>query len=93
MKFMISSEAVEKALQTVSSVFSGSHLERKRLLIIWRGQPTLFCTKMKRNLNPQKTWKITQRICGKEAAAIPMLWKPFLMTGCGNHYFGVRESG
>ena len=31
MKFMISSEAVEKALQTVSSVFSGSHLEKKKV--------------------------------------------------------------
>ena len=31
MKFMISSEAVEKVLQTVSSVFSGSHLERKKV--------------------------------------------------------------
>ena len=31
MKFMISSEAVEKALQTVSSVFSGSDLEKKKV--------------------------------------------------------------
>ena len=33
MKFMISSEAVEKALQTVSSVFSGSDLEKKKVAI------------------------------------------------------------
>ena len=31
MKFMISSEAVEKVLQTVSSVFSGSDLEKKKV--------------------------------------------------------------
>jgi len=90
---MISSEAVEKALQTVSSVFSDSHLERKKVANNLERAANAF---LHENVEKFKSTKDLENYAAdlrQRSSSYTDAWKPFLMTGCGNHYFGVRESG